>query len=192
MSIYAKLANFQKELVTEGGIKFDAVVNYGQTKFKYATLSNIIKVATPILSKNGLAFTQMLDNNKLLTKIVDAESNEEITSTIDLDLSNKKPQEIGSLLTYFKRYELSSLLGIAADEDQDAIAFTKTEKAKTANDTATTATATLDDLKKMGLSVVEDNGKIIVGGKTFEYQNLLKSMGFVFEREQKVWTKNVA
>jgi hypothetical protein len=36
-----------------------------------------------------------------------------------------KPQEIGSALTYARRYSLSALIGIAADEDDDANAAQK-------------------------------------------------------------------
>jgi predicted metal-dependent hydrolase len=36
-----------------------------------------------------------------------------------------KPQEIGSALTYARRYSLSALLGIAADEDDDANAASR-------------------------------------------------------------------
>ena len=41
-----------------------------------------------------------------------------------------RPQEIGSALTYARRYSLSALIGIAADEDDDA---TGAEKAHRTN-----------------------------------------------------------
>jgi hypothetical protein len=47
-----------------------------------------------------------------------------IASEHPLPLSGR-PQEIGSALTYARRYSLSALIGIAADEDDDANAAQK-------------------------------------------------------------------
>ncbi len=105
-------------------VKLDATVKVqtkkgGSYDFKYATLANIIKTALPVLVKNGLSFSQTFENGSLCTTLYHI-SGEKIKSSIPLDLSNATMQEIGSRISYLKRYSLSALLGIVAEEDDDA------------------------------------------------------------------------
>lgn len=97
-------------------------------KFKYATLDGIIDHIRKPLSGNGLWFTQTLANGdgkyRLVTRLVHS-SGQWIASETPLfvkpdangEISN---QEFGSALTYMKRYALAAMLGVAADEDDDA------------------------------------------------------------------------
>jgi len=50
------------------------------------------------------------------------ESGETITSSFDISnyLNNTNPQDAGGVITYFKRYSLSAILGLASEEDDDA------------------------------------------------------------------------
>lgn len=183
MSIYAKLVVFQGLVAQTNGISFDAKVKFSNIEFKYATLTNIVKYAMPLLNKAGLAFIQRLDENKLITELVDAESGEKIQSAITLDFTGKKPQEIGSLLTYFKRYELASLLGIVADEDKDALSFQQTKLSKQSD-----KPMSIDDIKNLPDVIVNETADVvIVSGKTFGYQAMLKDLGFTFNRDEKNW-----
>lgn len=92
-------------------------------KFKYATLDAIIDHIRPHLTENGLWFTQTLANGdgryKLITTLVH-ESGQSISSETPLLVQGQGNQEFGSALTYMRRYALTALLGIAADEDDDA------------------------------------------------------------------------
>jgi hypothetical protein len=104
--------NSEVEVITKSG---------GKYKFKYADLSYLKKVCDPILAKNGLVVSQLLiEGGKLLTMLAH-ESGQYINSITDIgNVNGKSAQEIGSLITYFKRYSYSALLGISADADDDA------------------------------------------------------------------------
>ena len=91
----------------------------GKYKFKYATFSNILdKIRTP-MSDNGLSFTQIVNEDGSVTTLLMHNSGEWISSRL-LITGEKSPQGIGSVITYTKRYSLSSILGICADDDDDA------------------------------------------------------------------------
>lgn len=92
--------------------------------FRYATLDSIIECAKAPLSKFGLAYTQILGmehNGKyaLSTRLMHS-SGQWIESKTPLLVDSTKNQEFGSALTFMRRYALTALLGIAAEEDDDA------------------------------------------------------------------------
>lgn len=92
-------------------------------KSDYLTLSGIIEAIREPLAKNGLAIIQAMKvdgaNNILMTTLIHV-SGEQITSEIILP-SHPDPQKFGSLVTYYKRYQLQALLLIStSDEDDDA------------------------------------------------------------------------
>lgn len=95
----------------------------GEYKFKYATLDAIIEHVRKPLTENGLWFTQTLDEvggrYKLITTLFHS-SGQYLTSATPLLVGGGGNQEFGSALTYMRRYALSAILGIAADEDDDA------------------------------------------------------------------------
>jgi hypothetical protein len=91
-------------------------------KSSYADLSSILQAVMPILSGNGLAVSQPMrvdgDKTILITKLIH-ESGEELVSEMILP-HNSDPQKYGSLITYYKRYQLQAILGVSTkDEDDD-------------------------------------------------------------------------
>lgn len=92
-------------------------------KFKYATLDSIIEHVRKPLTDNGLWFIQTLENGgqkyRLVTKLVHA-SGQSFASETPLLMQGQGNQDFGSALTYMRRYALCAMLGIAADEDDDA------------------------------------------------------------------------
>lgn len=96
----------------------------GSYKFKYATLDSIIDHVRAPLTRNGIWFIQTLESDgggryRLVTTLTH-ESGQYITSETPLLVGGAGNQEFGSALTYMRRYALTALLGIAADEDDDA------------------------------------------------------------------------
>jgi len=115
------LAAFQGEMPE---IKLDSTVKVkmksgGSYTFSYATLQNIMRKVLPVLSKHGLSITQTFDGACLETTLMH-KSGQRITSTIPVDLKSGSMQEIGSRISYLRRYQISPLLGIVADADDDA------------------------------------------------------------------------
>lgn len=85
-------------------------------KNTYIDLNGLIEAVEPLLLENGLVLIQPIENNKVVSKILDIETNEFLVSEIDLPPFTN-PQQIGSAITYFRRYTLQSLLTLQADDD---------------------------------------------------------------------------
>lgn len=98
--------------------------NKGKYTFNYADLADIISVTAPVLGKNGLSTSSIIETQRqggglILTVFLRHESGEEISSALPLPPHQGRPQDLGSLLTYYKRYLLSGLIGISSEEDDD-------------------------------------------------------------------------
>lgn len=88
-------------------------------RFRYATLAGILSVVRPVLAKHGLAVTQCLKEGHLVTMLCHA-AGAHIESSMALAIKDgMKQQEIGSVLTYARRYSLSSILGVVGEDDDD-------------------------------------------------------------------------
>jgi len=117
-SIYKSLADFQQECPTI----HKATKGYG---YSYSDLPTIFKVINPLLKKNGLGFTQLIDGNSIVTTLFHIETAQTITSRTEIpngvSLKGMNDfQVLGSAVTYIRRYALSSMLGIVTDKDNDA------------------------------------------------------------------------
>src|SRR5882762_10353457 len=119
--IYEKLLEAQKEI---GAIKKDSDNPF--FKSKYFDINAILREVKPILNKHGLVLTQHLmvieGKNGLLTAITDAESGEILLESRCFLPDLVKSQEMGSAITYFRRYSLQSLLALDAEDDDGNLA----------------------------------------------------------------------
>jgi hypothetical protein len=94
-------------------------------KNKYADLGSVIKATKVACAKYGLAVVQPAsteDGNVTVTTMLMHTSGQWLESamTLPLNLENKNiAQSAGSIITYLRRYSLSAMLGIYADEDTD-------------------------------------------------------------------------
>lgn len=90
---------------------------------KYADLADVIEAVRKGLAENGLSITHRIGFCKGpfgLTTILMHESSETFETWYPLpDASKIRAQEFGAALTYARRYSISSLLGVASDEDID-------------------------------------------------------------------------
>lgn len=90
-------------------------------KTQYASLTSLRKVLKNPLAENGLSYTQVTypeGKDLYLQTILKHSSGEWIRSI--MVVGSGTPQQIGSALTYFKRYSLAAITGNAPDEDDDA------------------------------------------------------------------------
>jgi hypothetical protein len=115
-SIYVKLHEAKKSI---GVVKKNA--KNPHFKNTYADLNALIEAVEPILLENSLILLQPIKDGKVFTEIVDVESGESLTSSIELPTSGN-PQQMGSAITYFRRYTLQSLLSLQADDDDGQMA----------------------------------------------------------------------
>lgn len=108
--------------------------------YKYADLAECINTAKPFLAKNGLAVTQLLGTNEegktILTTMLTHKSGQYMSETLVLVEAKlqggggKNPvQELGSAITYQRRYSYASIIGLA-QEDDDAASLTRKEENK--------------------------------------------------------------
>ena len=100
-------------------------------KSKYASLTNILDAVSIPLAECGLAVTQFpTGSDGLTTLLIHAESGEFISSTYEMVGLKNTPQERGSLISYQRRYAITSVLNLnISDEDDDANASTYGAKA---------------------------------------------------------------
>ncbi len=96
--------------------------------YNYADLPSIVESITPILKECGLCFTQPTsgdaENVTVTTILIHAKSGEYFETSISSNVKANKGnmseiQAVGSIITYLRRYSLSSILGIVTDEDVD-------------------------------------------------------------------------
>lgn len=125
----------------------------GSYSYKYADLSDVWEAIRKPLSDNGLAVTQPLITVSqgclgIKTKIwhVSGETDE---SVFEFPVAGKSPQEVGSAITYYKRYALSAALGLDIDDDDDGAAATHRPQAKPAAKPLSPADQAREDLLKL-------------------------------------------
>jgi hypothetical protein len=89
---------------------------------KYADLAGIRDTVVPVLATNGIAVVQTIEPTDtsavVITRLVHL-SGQWVESCCPV-LGAGDMQKMGSAITYARRYSLSAICGIAADEDDDA------------------------------------------------------------------------
>jgi hypothetical protein len=83
---------------------------------KYADLNAIMAEVEPVLLENGLILLQPIQANSVCTQIIDIDSGAMIVSIMDLP-QGITPQQMGSAITYYRRYTLQSALSLQAVDD---------------------------------------------------------------------------
>jgi len=114
-NVAKKLLQFQTEV---GAIKKDSDNPF--YKSKYFNIDTLIDVIKPVLNKVGLILLQPLisvdGKPSIKTQIIDSESGESIESTIELP-PFADAQKMGSIITYLRRYSITSMLFLEAEDD---------------------------------------------------------------------------
>jgi hypothetical protein len=89
---------------------------------KYADLGAVWEAVRAPLTENGFGVIQAPQfegDTMYLETILLHQSGEKMTSRYPLRPIKQDPQGFGSAITYAKRYALSAMLGVVADEDDD-------------------------------------------------------------------------
>lgn len=88
-------------------------------KSKYADLASVWNACREPLAEQGLAVTQTMDfsgTRQVLVTTLGHSSGQWMRSLMALP-ETSKPQEVGSMLSYFRRYSLASMVGVYQDDD---------------------------------------------------------------------------
>ena len=127
MSILQQVRKFQSDM--DGIEIIKATEAYG---YYYATLKDILDVISPVLKKNKIWYSHhtgyeaTIKCNTLTTIVYNVDNEEDFISChtiIDGDAQIAKMNKFmveGSAITYFRRYHITTLLGLTTDEDTDA------------------------------------------------------------------------
>lgn len=94
----------------------------GKYTFSYAPLESILHAVKSSLSKNGLALTQALnciEGKEFVETTLRHSSGQTISNRIPIFVKDDGAQAYGSALTYARRYGVTLLLCISADDDDD-------------------------------------------------------------------------
>jgi len=108
--------------------------HFGST---YISLNALMEAVLPLLTEHGILVIQY-PNAKgdidalptMVTRLYHVESGSEIVSETVIPPTDN-PQKVGSAITYYRRYALMAMLGLVADEDDDANAAVPARKAST-------------------------------------------------------------
>ncbi len=86
-------------------------------KSKYAPLPDILNHVRPVLKKNGLCVMQ---DASVTTRIFHSSGEWIESEKLFLVPQKDDPQGHGGAITYARRYQLASMLGISSEDDDDA------------------------------------------------------------------------
>ena len=100
-------------------------------KKSYSDINAIIEAVEPILLENGLLLLQPIQGNSVCTQIICIDSNELIESCMELP-AGLNPQQMGSCLTYYRRYTLVSLCSLQSVDDDANMASVPVKATKPA------------------------------------------------------------
>lgn len=85
--------------------------------YNYATLSQIQEKLSKFFEEQKLLITHRIFENQVVTSIVNLENVEEKLQSSIMMNENTKAQDKGSEITYYRRYNLLSLLDLETEDD---------------------------------------------------------------------------
>lgn len=88
----------------------------GTMNLVYADINAILEAVDPILLENGLLLLQPIQNECVCTQVIDIDSGTMIESCMKLP-ATVQPKDMGSAITYYRRYTLQSALSLQAVDD---------------------------------------------------------------------------
>lgn len=105
----------------------DETANAGSRTYKYLNLATLLKNIKPIFEKHDIAFSQKVtfggagDGRQILGTVetIIFDEHEQQTVCEYPFYVTGDPQQVGSAITYARRYSLTTILGIFPDKDDD-------------------------------------------------------------------------
>lgn len=96
-------------------------------KSKYSDLSAIYEEIKPKIKEHGFLLLQRVVGNVLKTELIHIESGKKVESEMDLLTAKPDMQQLGSAITYARRYSILSILNIETEDDDGNVAAGKTK-----------------------------------------------------------------
>lgn len=125
MSNHSENINELASALSKAQSEMQAAVKDSENPFfksKYADLGSVWDACRPVLGKNGLCvmqFTEIVNEKLMMVSMLAHSSGQWIKSYLPLNPAKTDAQGIGSAISYMRRYGLSALIGVVADDADD-------------------------------------------------------------------------
>lgn len=131
----------------------DHTADTGSYKYKYADLATAAQQARSVLTEHALAVHQSAHGDALgsvkVTTTVWHESGQWIESEPLVMPAKGGPQDVGSAISYARRYALMAFLGLATDDDDGAGAQQAAKEADKPHPNSERVSIALADMRKL-------------------------------------------
>lgn len=108
-----------------GEIVKDETADTGSFSYTYASLGAVMRSVRPVLARHHLALAQEIstddDTVSVVTKILHVSGESYRSSPISMRFK-PDPQNLGSIVTYLRRYQALAELGLAVEDDDGKLA----------------------------------------------------------------------
>ena len=174
--VHAALVAAQAEFPA---IAREHVADTGTYKYRYADLADTLAAVRPVLAAHGLAVLQdvvPIDGGRVgIATVLVHTSGESITfGPLPMD-AGRSAQQMGSAITYGRRYALTAALGLAVDDDDGAQA-TPPKPAKAATKKAAAPSRTAGDASA-------DAASVALGFRDADHQHKASARMFAVAKE---------
>lgn len=117
LSVWTKIFKIQEKGLSVVKATPNAAYKQNGKVSKYADLNSILDVLIPELNEVKLVTGFMLTGDGLILQVTDIETGEWIRFACALNLTGQTAQQIGSQITYYRRYMFNSLFNLQAEDD---------------------------------------------------------------------------
>lgn len=116
-NVWSKVFKVQEKELSVVKTAANAAFKQNGKTSRYADINSILSVVTPELNAVKLVTVFMLTGDKLFMQVTDIESGEWLRFACQLNLTGQTAQQIGSQITYYRRYMLNGFFNLQAEDD---------------------------------------------------------------------------
>ena len=103
-------------------------------KSRYADLAEVLNAVRPVFARHGLAIIQSVSSDQQLVTVATTIAHKEggfVTSSMSCTSPTSKIQDLGSMVTYLRRYSVAAMTCISQADDDGNVASQRPAKAST-------------------------------------------------------------
>ena len=103
-------------------------------KNRYADLAEVLNTVRPVFARHGLAIIQSVSSDQQLVTVATTIAHKEggfVTSSMSCTSPTSKVQDLGSMVTYLRRYSIAAMTCISQADDDGNAASQRPAKAST-------------------------------------------------------------
>jgi hypothetical protein len=164
------IPSFVKALSAMDDVTKTKTVKAGPMTYTYADLAQVLDTVRPSLRDNGLAVSQYPSDDGVTTMVFHESGQWLRFPPLDIKPPGANPQQVGSAISYARRYSLLSILGLATEDDDGSLASAprstpapaaaRPDPKKAKIDALTAILGSLNDDQKASVKAfAEDEGK---------------------------------